>query len=61
MKVPPRTTFICQVVAAVLSALVQIAVKALVVAIVPDLCELDQPSGLSCPYVGTMYSASIIW
>lgn len=61
MKIPPRTTFVCQIVATLSSALVQVGVKALVASAVPDLCSSTQPSGLVCPTAHTFYSASVIW
>ena len=30
-------------------------------AVVPDLCAMDQSAHLTCPYAGTFYSASVIW
>ncbi|GAA5913408.1 hypothetical protein JCM8208_004757 [Rhodotorula glutinis] len=61
MKIPPRATFTVQIVAAVVTSFVQVGVKRWLMAVVPDLCAMDQPAHLSCPYAATFYSASIIW
>ncbi|POW08320.1 hypothetical protein PSTT_07585, partial [Puccinia striiformis] len=61
MKIPPRVTFVVQIVAAILSAFVQIAVKKFLVATVPDLCDKHQANLLTCPNTSVFYSASVLW
>lgn len=61
MKVPPRTTFAVQVIAALLSGFTQVAVKRILEAAVPDLCADQQASNLVCPQNAVFYSSSIIW
>lgn len=61
MKIPPRVTFFVQVVAAIISAFVQIGVKRLLEHAVPDLCAENQASNLVCPQNAVFYSSSIIW
>jgi hypothetical protein len=61
MKIPPRVTFAVQIVAAILSAFVQIGVKKFLVATVPDLCDKHQANLLTCPNTSVFYSASVLW
>ncbi|PLW42849.1 hypothetical protein PCASD_07221 [Puccinia coronata f. sp. avenae] len=61
MKIPPRVTFVVQIVAAILSAVVQIGVKKFLVATVPDLCDKHQANLLTCPNTSVFYSASVLW
>ncbi|KAI8459070.1 oligopeptide transporter 4 [Phakopsora pachyrhizi] len=61
MKIPPRVTFIVQIVAAILSAVVQIGVKKFLVATVPDMCDKHQANLLTCPNTSVFYSASVLW
>ncbi|KAG9040490.1 hypothetical protein FS837_000558 [Tulasnella sp. UAMH 9824] len=57
LKVPPRASFIGSIVAIG----VQIGVKDILFAAVPDLCEPNQPAKLICPGHSTFFSASIVW
>ncbi|KAJ1337168.1 Sexual differentiation process protein isp4 [Microdochium nivale] len=61
MKVPPRTTFFCQIAAAVWQVFVQIAVMNWAFAHIPGICEPDQPSNFTCPNGSTFFSSSIVW
>ncbi|PLW05789.1 hypothetical protein PCANC_26769 [Puccinia coronata f. sp. avenae] len=61
MKILPRVTFVVQIVAAILSAVVQIGVKKFLVATVPDLCDKHQANILTCPNTSFFYSASVLW
>ncbi|KAI9511495.1 OPT-domain-containing protein [Russula earlei] len=61
IKVPPRATFIVQLVATLLSAFLQCGIKEWIFASVPDICTPDQPSYLTCPHNRVFFSASAIW
>jgi OPT family small oligopeptide transporter len=61
MKVPPRTMFIAQVVAAFVSCFVVCFVQDWMFANIPDMCSHGQADGWSCPSSGTFASASMIW
>lgn len=62
MKVPPRTMFASQLVAAIWSAIVQIAVLNWAQAVIPNACQFfGQPSNYTCPGSRFMLNASIIW
>ncbi|KAH8922321.1 OPT-domain-containing protein [Atractiella rhizophila] len=61
MKVPPRVTFLIQIVATLIAGCVQIGVKEWLKASVHDLCSPDQRGRLVCPQSSVFYTASIIW
>ncbi|KAK7052812.1 hypothetical protein VNI00_004131 [Paramarasmius palmivorus] len=55
VKVPPRATFI------VLAAFVQVGVKTWMFDHVPDICQKDQKSQLTCPHNQVFFTASAVW
>ncbi|KZO94991.1 oligopeptide transporter [Calocera viscosa TUFC12733] len=61
IKIPPRATFIAQVVATLLSTIVQVGVKALLFNIVPDICQPTQAHNLTCPKNSVFFTASVLW
>ena len=61
IKVPPRATFLAQLVATVLAAFVQIGVKQWIFANVVDICKPTQSSFLTCPHNQVFFTASAIW
>ncbi|BGP20792.1 hypothetical protein JCM10213_008929 [Rhodosporidiobolus nylandii] len=61
MKIPPRASFSVQVVATVVTSVVQVGVKRWLVSTVPDLCASNQKALLSCPSTRVLYSSSIVW
>jgi OPT family small oligopeptide transporter len=61
MKVPPRVMFTSQLVASILSAVIQIAVMNWALEKIPDVCSLDQPNHYTCPGGRVFFTASIVW
>ncbi|KEY68656.1 hypothetical protein S7711_00534 [Stachybotrys chartarum IBT 7711] len=61
MKVPPRVMFMSQLVASILSAIIQIAVMNWALGHIPDVCQLDQPNHYTCPGGRVFFTASIVW
>jgi OPT family small oligopeptide transporter len=61
MKVPPRVMFSSQLVASILSAIIQIAVMNWALERIPDVCSLDQPNHYTCPGGRVFFTASIVW
>ncbi|KAF8628146.1 hypothetical protein AX15_004065 [Amanita polypyramis BW_CC] len=61
VKVPPRATFLAQLVATVIAAFVQIAIKQWIFANVKDICSLNQSSSLTCPHNQVFFTASAVW
>jgi OPT family small oligopeptide transporter len=61
IKVPPRATFIVQLVATLLSAFLQVGVKQWIFATIPDICSPQQESHLTCPHNQVFFTASAIW
>ncbi|KAI8635539.1 OPT family small oligopeptide transporter [Xylariaceae sp. FL1651] len=61
MKVPPRVTFWCQVVASIWGCFVQIAVMNWTLGNIPEVCSLTQSAHFTCPNGRAFFSASIVW
>ncbi|KAI2780473.1 small oligopeptide transporter [Daldinia loculata] len=61
MKIPPRVTFWCQVIASIWAVFVQIAVMNWTLGAIPDVCSISQPSHFSCPNGRAFFSSSIVW
>ncbi|KAK1763426.1 OPT family small oligopeptide transporter [Phialemonium atrogriseum] len=61
MKIPPRITFWCQVIATVWASFVQIAVMNWTLGTIENCCDLKQPAHFSCPNGRTFFSSSIVW
>ncbi|KAI1342960.1 OPT family small oligopeptide transporter [Xylariaceae sp. FL0016] len=61
MKVPPRITFWCQVVASIWAVFVQIAVMNWTLGNIPDVCSNTQSSHFTCPNGRAFFSSSIVW
>ncbi|EMR68455.1 putative opt family small oligopeptide transporter protein [Eutypa lata UCREL1] len=61
MKIPPRTMFMCQVVATTFSCFIQIAVLNFALNNIDGVCDLTQPERFTCPGGRVFFSASVIW
>ncbi|RDA93324.1 hypothetical protein CP533_2015 [Ophiocordyceps camponoti-saundersi (nom. inval.)] len=61
MKVPPRTTFWCQVVATCWAVFVQVAVMHWTLGNVHGVCDNMQPDHFSCPNGRAFFSATVVW
>jgi len=61
MKIPPRTMFTAQVVAAVIAGTTQLGVQAWMFTNIVGMCDSDQPDGFICPSTTVFGTASIIW
>ncbi|KEI41575.1 uncharacterized protein L969DRAFT_85375 [Mixia osmundae IAM 14324] len=61
MKVPPRATFMVQIIATVAACLVQTGVQQWMIDNVPDLCSSAQDQRFICPRVGVFFSSSVVW
>jgi len=61
IKVPPRATFLVQLVATVVVSFLQCLIKEWIFSNVPDICSPNQPSHLTCPHNKVFFTASIIW
>ncbi|KAI1077261.1 OPT family small oligopeptide transporter [Whalleya microplaca] len=61
MKVPPKITFWCQVVASIWAVFVQIAVMNWTLGTIPDVCSNTQKDHFSCPNGRAFFSSSIVW
>ncbi|KIJ34648.1 hypothetical protein M422DRAFT_61375 [Sphaerobolus stellatus SS14] len=61
MKIPPRTTFLAQLVATIVASFVQVAVKEWLTGNVHTLCNANQKDLLTCPQNQVYFTASAIW
>ncbi|KAK3375461.1 OPT family small oligopeptide transporter [Podospora didyma] len=61
MKIPPRTMFMCQVVATTFSCFIQIMVLNYALKNIPDVCTPTQTDHFTCPGGRVFFSASVIW
>ncbi|KAJ5225195.1 hypothetical protein N7468_006420 [Penicillium chermesinum] len=61
MKIPPRVTFMSQVIASLWACFVQIAVMNWTMGHIDNVCAADQASHFSCPNGRTFFSSSIVW
>ncbi|CRL24465.1 Oligopeptide transporter OPT superfamily [Penicillium camemberti] len=61
MKIPPRVTFMAQMVACLWSSLVQIATMNWALGAIKDVCKQGQPNHFICPNGRVFFNASIIW
>ncbi|KAH7910423.1 OPT oligopeptide transporter protein-domain-containing protein [Hygrophoropsis aurantiaca] len=61
MKIPPRTMFWGQVVAAVIAGTVQLGVQAWMFTNIEDMCSTTQKDGFICPNTEVFGTASFIW
>lgn len=61
IKVPPRASFLAQLVATLLAGILQVGVKEALFATVKDICTEGQNSMLTCPHNHVLFSASTIW
>jgi len=61
VKIPPRSTFMVQLVATIMAAFVQVGVKNWMFANIKDMCSKEQASQLTCPHNQVFYTASAIW
>ncbi|KAF7346881.1 hypothetical protein MVEN_01440100 [Mycena venus] len=61
VKVPPRASFLVQLVGTLLAAFLQVGVKTWIFSNVEDICSPTQKSQLTCPDNQVFFSASIIW
>jgi oligopeptide transporters, OPT superfamily len=61
MKIPPRVTFMAQMIACLWSSLVQIATMNWALGAIKDVCKQFQPNHFTCPNGRVFFNASVIW
>ncbi|KAK0518852.1 hypothetical protein OC842_007654, partial [Tilletia horrida] len=61
MKIPPRTTFMIQLIGTAWCAIVQIGVKAWAFGHIRDICTSDAQNRFVCPSARTFYTASVVF
>ncbi|KAF8146844.1 OPT oligopeptide transporter [Mycena galopus ATCC 62051] len=60
-KVPPRASFLVQLVGTLMAAFLQVGVKTWIFANVEDICSPTQQDQLTCPNNRVFFTASIVW
>ncbi|KAJ7667527.1 OPT oligopeptide transporter [Mycena polygramma] len=61
MKIPPRTMFTIQMVAAVLTCFVVTSVNSWMLDNIPGICTSDAPDNFVCPSTNVFADAALIW
>lgn len=61
MKIPPRSMFFAQVIAAAIAGTTQLGVQAWMFSNIPNMCAPDQRDGFICPATEVFGVASVIW
>jgi OPT family oligopeptide transporter len=61
VKVPPRATFLVQMIATTLAAFVQVGVKTWLFTNVPRMCEEDNAAHLTCPHNRVFFTSSAVF
>lgn len=61
MKIPPRVTFMAQMMACLWSSIVQICVMNWALGAIENVCDSTQKDNFSCPNARVFFNASIIW
>ncbi|KAJ5778327.1 hypothetical protein N7520_001573 [Penicillium odoratum] len=61
MKIPPRVTFMCQVIPTMWACIVQIAVMNWTLGNIEGVCSETQSANFTCPNGRTFFSSSIVW
>lgn len=61
MKVPPKITFWCQVVATVWAVFVQIGVMNWTLGNIGSVCDNAQPDHFTCPNGRALFSSTMVW
>ncbi|WVW80593.1 OPT family small oligopeptide transporter [Kwoniella bestiolae CBS 10118] len=61
LKIPPRHTFVAQLVATLISTLVCTGVFNFQMNKVPNVCTAEAPFGFSCPGINTFFTAAVFW
>lgn len=61
MKIPPRSTFIAQLLGALVACFVQVGIKELLFTRIPGICGDDRADHLTCGITRTFFTSSIVW
>lgn len=61
MKIPPRTMYMAQVVATVISVFVVVLVQQWMFGNIPDLCSPEQKDHFICPSTSVFATAALMW
>ncbi|KAK3689067.1 OPT oligopeptide transporter protein-domain-containing protein [Podospora appendiculata] len=61
VKIPPRQTFMAQVIATLISTFICVGVLNFQMNDIPNVCTKDAPNKMTCPGINTFFTASVLW
>jgi len=61
IKVPPKATFMAQLIATFVTAVVQVGIQQSLFKSVKDICSPNQSAHLTCPHTQVYFTSSAIW
>ncbi|KAK0630472.1 OPT oligopeptide transporter protein-domain-containing protein [Bombardia bombarda] len=61
VKIPPRQTFVAQVIATLASTFICVGVLNFQMNDIPNVCTKDAPNKMTCPGINTFFTASVLW
>ncbi|KAK4447793.1 OPT oligopeptide transporter protein-domain-containing protein [Podospora aff. communis PSN243] len=61
VKIPPRHTFMAQVVATILSTFICTGILNYQMTGIPGVCTPDAANSMTCPGINTFFTASVLW
>ncbi|KAK0713329.1 OPT oligopeptide transporter protein-domain-containing protein [Lasiosphaeria miniovina] len=61
IKIPPRQTFMAQVIPTLISTFICVTVLNFQMTQIPHVCTKDAPNNMSCPGINTFFMASVLW
>ncbi|KAK3317272.1 OPT oligopeptide transporter protein-domain-containing protein [Cercophora scortea] len=61
IKIPPRQTFMAQVVATLVSTFICVGVLNFQMNDIPNVCTKEAPNKMTCPGINTFFTASVLW
>ncbi|KAK3312857.1 OPT oligopeptide transporter protein-domain-containing protein [Apodospora peruviana] len=61
IKIPPRQTFMAQVIATLASTFVCVGILNFQMNSIPNVCTPDAPNKMTCPSILTFFTASVLW
>ncbi|KAM0815560.1 putative OPT oligopeptide transporter protein-domain-containing protein [Seiridium cardinale] len=61
VKIPPRQTFMAQMIGTLVSTFVCVGVLNFQMNQIPGVCTVDAPNRFTCPGINTFFTASVLW
>ncbi|KAI2468876.1 OPT-domain-containing protein [Annulohypoxylon bovei var. microspora] len=61
VKIPPRQTFVAQMMGTLVSTFVSVGVLNFQINQIPNVCTVNAPNRFTCPGINTFFTASVLW